>query len=77
MEFDIQKIIALTATATRAAMIGRPFAYGLAVAGEHGVREVLRNLVAELEVTTILAGYERIAEVGREALAVSPSSASG
>ena len=62
---DVFKALALGA---RAAMIGRPFAYGLAVAGEQGVREVLRNLVAELEVTTILAGYERIAEVGREAL---------
>ncbi len=66
---DVFKALALGA---RAAMIGRPFAYGLAVAGEQGVREVLRNLMAELEVTTILAGYERLADVGREALSSAP-----
>ncbi|MDZ8172917.1 alpha-hydroxy-acid oxidizing protein [Microbacterium xanthum] len=51
-----------------AVAIGRPYAYGLAVAGEVGVREVLRNIVAELDITLGLSGHTRIAEVGRDAL---------
>ena len=31
--------------------LGRPYAYGLAVAGEAGVREVVRNILAELDIT--------------------------
>lgn len=63
---DIFKALALGASAVG---LGRPYAYGLAIAGENGVGAVLRNVVAELEVTTLLAGYERLAEVGPEALA--------
>ncbi|MDZ8275137.1 alpha-hydroxy-acid oxidizing protein [Microbacterium aquimaris] len=51
-----------------AVAIGRPYAYGLAVAGEIGVREVLRNIVAELDITLGLSGHTRIADVGRDAL---------
>lgn len=62
---DVFKALALGATAVG---LGRPYAYGLAIAGEVGVREVIRNTVAELEVTAILAGYDRLAEVDRGAL---------
>lgn len=62
---DVFKALALGATAVG---LGRPFVYGLAIDGERGVREILSNLLAELEVTTILAGCSRLAEVGREAL---------
>jgi lactate 2-monooxygenase len=57
--------IALGATAVG---IGRPYAYGLAVAGETGVREVVRNHVAELDLTMALAGHRSIAEIGRDSL---------
>ena len=47
-------------------LIGRPYVYGLAVAGEAGVREVLENLRAELDLTMALAGCHSLAEVGPE-----------
>ncbi|MDY0908313.1 alpha-hydroxy-acid oxidizing protein [Microbacterium sp. CFBP9034] len=59
--------IALALGATAVA-IGRPYAYGLGIAGEEGVREVLRNLLAELDITLGLAGHATFAEVGRDAL---------
>ncbi len=43
--------------------VGRPFMYGLAVAGEQGVEEVLRALLAETEITLGLSGYKSIEEI--------------
>jgi isopentenyl diphosphate isomerase/L-lactate dehydrogenase-like FMN-dependent dehydrogenase len=63
---DAFKALALGA---RAVLIGRPYAYGLALAGEAGVREVLRNFVAELDLTMGLAGCASVAEIGPETLA--------
>jgi len=50
---DVFKALALGA---RAVLIGRLFAYGLAVAGEQGVREVLQNLLADFDLTLALSG---------------------
>jgi isopentenyl diphosphate isomerase/L-lactate dehydrogenase-like FMN-dependent dehydrogenase len=63
---DVIKALALGATAV---CVGRPYVYGLAVAGEAGVREVLMNLVADLDLTLGLSGYASIAELGPDALA--------
>jgi isopentenyl diphosphate isomerase/L-lactate dehydrogenase-like FMN-dependent dehydrogenase len=60
---DIFKALALGA---RAVLLGRPYVYGLALAGERGVREVLRNFRAELDLTMGLAGCRSVAEI-REA----------
>ena len=60
---DAFKAIALGATAV---LIGRPYVYGLALAGEEGVREVVRNFVAEFDLSMGLAGCTSIAEI-REA----------
>ena len=62
---DVFRALALGA---RAAGIGRPYAYGLALAGEAGVREVVGNIMAELELTMALAGCATVADVGRDAL---------
>jgi lactate 2-monooxygenase len=62
---DAFKAIALGA---RAVLIGRLYVYGLAIAGEEGVREVIQNLIAELDLTMGLAGCRSVAEVGPEAL---------
>ncbi|MEJ1087945.1 alpha-hydroxy-acid oxidizing protein [Microbacterium sp. Mu-80] len=48
--------------------IGRPCAYGLGIAGEQGVREVIRNVLAELDITLGLAGLTSVAELDRDAL---------
>ena len=57
---DAFKALALGA---RAVLIGRPYAYGLAIAGEAGVREVLANFVADFDLTMGLAGCASIAEI--------------
>lgn len=62
---DILKALALGATAV---CLGRPYTYGLAVAGERGVREVIRNTVADLSLTLGLAGRAEVARLGREML---------
>ena len=63
---DVVKPLALGA---RAVLIGRPYVYGLGLAGEAGVRHVLRCLLAELALTMALAGVTRPGELGPEALA--------
>ncbi|MEO1084201.1 MAG: alpha-hydroxy-acid oxidizing protein, partial [Acidobacteriota bacterium] len=50
---DLFKALALGATAVG---VGRPWVYGLALGGEGGVRDVLKNLIAELELTMLLSG---------------------
>ena len=56
------------ALGARAVLIGRPYVYALAVAGEAGVREVIENLSAELDLTMGLAGCATVADIGPEAL---------
>lgn len=60
---DVFKALALGATAV---CIGRPYVYGLAVAGQEGVSEVLRNFMADFELTMGLAGCKNIGEITRE-----------
>lgn len=60
---DMFKAIALGATAV---CLGRPYVYGLAIAGEAGVREVLENILADFELTMRLAGCRNLEEI-REA----------
>jgi lactate 2-monooxygenase len=50
---DIFKALALGA---RAALIGRPYCYGLAIAGAAGVKDVIRNLWADFDLTMGLSG---------------------
>ena len=50
---DIIKAIALGASAV---LIGRPYAYALAVAGEIGVKEVLENFIAETGLQLAISG---------------------
>jgi lactate 2-monooxygenase len=61
-------VIAL-ALGARAVAIGRPYAYALALAGEDGVRELLRNTIAELDITLGLAGARSIPDLDAGILA--------
>ncbi|HVW18636.1 MAG TPA: alpha-hydroxy-acid oxidizing protein [Solirubrobacteraceae bacterium] len=63
---DVLKALALGA---RAVLVGRPYLWGLALAGEDGVRAVLRALLAELDATLGLAGYASVDELSPAALA--------
>jgi isopentenyl diphosphate isomerase/L-lactate dehydrogenase-like FMN-dependent dehydrogenase len=62
---DILKAVALGA---RAVLIGRPYAWGLAVAGSDGVKQVLRALLAELDLTLALSGHSALATLGPDVL---------
>jgi lactate 2-monooxygenase len=66
---DMFKALALGAAAI---CIGRPYLWGLAVAGESGVREVLRNFIADFDLTMGLAGCRSVAEIGPETLVPAP-----
>ena len=57
---DMFKALALGA---RAVLLGRPYVYGLAVAGQQGVAEVIRNMEAELDITMALTGCRTIADI--------------
>lgn len=59
---DMFKAIALGANAV---CIGRPYAYGLAIAGELGVYQVIRNFMADFELTMALSGCKNINEINR------------
>ena len=51
-----------------ACLLGRPHVYGLALAGADGVRQVIDNLVAELDLIMGLTGVARVADIGRDQL---------
>lgn len=60
---DIVKAVALGANAV---MVGRPYLYGLAAAGEPGVDQVLSNFGSEMERTMALIGCTSVDELGSE-----------
>ncbi len=57
---DMFKAIALGA---KAVCIGRPFCYGLAINGEEGVAEVIKNFYSDFELTMGLTGCKSIEEI--------------
>ena len=57
---DIFKALALGA---KAVCIGRPYVYGLTIGGQQGVMEVMRNLLADFDLTMGLAGCRSVSEI--------------
>jgi lactate 2-monooxygenase len=64
---DAFKAIALGATAV---CIGRPYVYGLAIAGSDGVYQVVRNFMADFELTMGLAGCRKVSEIDTNSLKI-------
>lgn len=62
---DVIKALALGADAV---LYGRPWVYGLGLAGADGVRHALRSLMADLDLTMGLAGLASVAEIDRSIL---------
>jgi isopentenyl diphosphate isomerase/L-lactate dehydrogenase-like FMN-dependent dehydrogenase len=62
---DIFKALALGADAV---CLGRPYVWGLALGGQEGVEEVLRCLLADLDLTLALSGYTSVAQLDASAL---------
>lgn len=57
---DVVKALALGADAVA---VGRPYIYGLSLAGQEGVRDVVDNLLAELDLTMGLSGLSSLADL--------------
>lgn len=57
---DIIKALALGADSV---LVGRPYVYGLAIAGSSGVQEVIENFRADVELTMGLSGCKNIDEI--------------
>lgn len=62
---DIIKALALGA---KCVLIGRPYAYGLAIGGEEGVRHVLRALCGDMMMNMHLAGLRDVKEITRDCM---------
>lgn len=62
---DIVKALALGA---RAVLLGRPYTWGLGVAGQAGVEHVLRTLLADFDLSLALSGHPSIGEVGAHSI---------
>lgn len=62
---DVARALALGA---RAVLIGRPYLWGVAVAGERGVAHVLDLLAAELRLTLTLLGCDGVEDLGPHSL---------
>jgi lactate 2-monooxygenase len=66
---DVLKAVALGA---KAALVGRPWVYGLALGGYDGVRHVLRCLLADLDLGLALSGNSSLADLGAHTLQPRP-----
>lgn len=62
---DVLKALALGA---KAVLVGRPYIWGLAVAGEEGVRDVVRNLVADFDITMALCGCTSVKQITKKVM---------
>ncbi len=62
---DVFRALALGASGV---LVGRPYAYGLAIAGASGAEAALRNIVAEFDLVLGLSGHRSVAELTRESL---------
>lgn len=62
---DIIKALALGA---KCVLVGRPYAYGLAIGGEEGVRHVLQAMCSDLMMNMHLAGLRGLDEVNKDIL---------
>lgn len=57
---DVYKALALGASAV---LIGRPYIYGLTLGGKDGVIQVMKNLLADFDLTMALSGQKCIGEL--------------
>ncbi|KQL32910.1 lactate 2-monooxygenase [Bacillus sp. FJAT-25509] len=57
---DLYKALAIGADAV---LIGRPYMYGLALGGKNGVIQVMKNILADFDLTMALSGQKSIIEL--------------
>ena len=69
---DVFKALALGA---KFVFIGRLWVWGLSIAGETGVRHVMKALLAEFDILMNVAGYAHLKDINREAIDSLPRTA--
>lgn len=62
---DIFKALAIGA---KFVFIGRLWVWGLSIAGEHGVRHIMKSLLAEFDILMEEAGFPSIDQIDRSAI---------
>jgi lactate 2-monooxygenase len=67
---DVLKAMAIGADAV---LLGRPYAYALAVGGQRGVEELIQDLMAEIDITLALAGAASVRDLDRSWLTAASS----
>jgi lactate 2-monooxygenase len=61
-------VLVAVALGARAVLLGRPCAWGLGVAGEAGVRQVIEDVLGEFDLTLGLTGHTAVDELSRDVL---------
>ncbi|WP_222192739.1 alpha-hydroxy-acid oxidizing protein [Modestobacter italicus] len=61
-------VLVAVALGARAVLLGRPYAWGLGVAGEDGVRQVVEDVLGEFDLTLGLTGHTAVHQLSREVL---------
>lgn len=59
---DVFKALALGA---KFVFVGRLWVWGLSIMGEHGVRHVMKSLLAEFDILMNVAGCQNIGQINR------------
>lgn len=66
---DVLKALALGA---KAVLVARPWVWGLALEGQAGVEQVVKSLLADLDLSLAMCGLRSVADVGPEAVVGRP-----
>ena len=66
---DVLKALALGA---RAVLVARPWVWGLALEGQAGVEQVVRSLLADLDLSLAMCGLSSVADVGPGTIVAAP-----
>lgn len=69
---DVFKALALGA---RFVFLGRMWVWGLSIAGEHGVRHIMRAILAEFDILQNVSGYPKIQDIDQDAIDSLPRAA--
>jgi isopentenyl diphosphate isomerase/L-lactate dehydrogenase-like FMN-dependent dehydrogenase len=59
---DIIKALSLGA---KAVLLGRPWVYGMGIAGKEGAKEVIQGILADFDQSMCLSGFKSISELDR------------
>jgi isopentenyl diphosphate isomerase/L-lactate dehydrogenase-like FMN-dependent dehydrogenase len=67
---DVFKALAIGA---KFVFIGRLWVWALSIGGEHGVRHVVKSLLAEFDILLNVAGFRNVSEIDRDAIRSLPN----